>query len=62
MVLMNSFSTQADSLAALERYPELKGDIPLDFLQHKVPKIVQSDLSPATWPADPELELSLIHI
>jgi UTP--glucose-1-phosphate uridylyltransferase len=56
MVLMNSFSTQADSLAALERYPELKGDIPLDFLQHKVPKIVQSDLSPATWPADPELE------
>ena len=56
MVLMNSFSTQADSLAALQQYPELQGDIPLDFLQHKVPKVVQSDLSPAIWPADPELE------
>lgn len=56
MVLMNSFSTQADSLAALEKYPELQGDIPLDFLQHKVPKVVQSDLSPATWPDEPELE------
>lgn len=56
LVLMNSFSTQADSLAALRKYPELEGDIPLDFLQHKVPKVVQSDLSPATWPDEPELE------
>jgi UTP--glucose-1-phosphate uridylyltransferase len=56
MVLMNSFSTQADSLAALRKYPELQGDIPLDFLQHKVPKVVQADFSPASWPADPELE------
>ena len=56
MVLMNSFSTQADSLAALRKYPELQSDIPLDFLQHKVPKVVQADFSPATWPADPELE------
>ena len=37
LVLMNSFSTREDSLAALEKYPELKSSIPLDFLQNKVP-------------------------
>ncbi len=56
LLLMNSFVTQADSLAALEEYPELGGDLPLDFLQHKVPKVTQADLSPATWPADPDQE------
>lgn len=56
LVLMNSFSTQADSLAALERYPELKSEIPLDFLQHKVPKIDQNSLVPIDWPQNPELE------
>ena len=56
MVLMDSFNTQDDSLAALKKYPELWGDIPLDFLQHKVPKVVQADLSPAVWPTEPELE------
>jgi UTP--glucose-1-phosphate uridylyltransferase len=56
LVLMNSFSTQADSLAALGAYPGLRSEIPLDFLQHKVPKILQADLAPAAWPEDPELE------
>lgn len=56
LVLMNSFSTQADSLAALGAYPGLAGDIPLDFLQHKVPKVLQADLAPADWPADPALQ------
>lgn len=56
LVLMNSFSTRDDTLAALAPYPDLFGDIPPDFLQHKVPKIVRDDLSPATWPANPELE------
>ena len=56
LLLMNSFATQDDSLAVLKAYPALAGDIPLDFVQHKVPKIKQSDLSPATWPSDPELE------
>ena len=56
LVLMNSFSTQADSLAALDRYPELRGSIPLDFLQHKVPKIDQNTLGPVEWPQNPELE------
>ena len=56
LVLMNSFSTRADSLARLETYPQLKEDIPLDFLQHKIPKITQADLSPVTWPENPDLE------
>lgn len=56
LVLMNSYNTRDDSLAALTKYPHLRGGIPLDFLQHKVPKIFEADLSPAVWPADPELE------
>lgn len=56
LVLMNSFSTRDDSLAAVSGYDDLKGDIPLDFLQHKVPKIVRDDLSCATWAKDPSVE------
>jgi len=56
LVLMNSFSTREDSLQALEAYPELKGKIPLDFLQHRVPKISQDDFSPVHCPESPELE------
>lgn len=56
LVLMNSFNTRADSLQALEKYSHLKSEIPLDFVQHKIPKVTQADLSPAEWPADPSLE------
>jgi UTP--glucose-1-phosphate uridylyltransferase len=56
MVLMNSFNTRADSLKALETYPQLQGDVPLDFMQHKVPKVLQSDFSPAEWAENPDLE------
>ncbi|RME82191.1 MAG: UTP--glucose-1-phosphate uridylyltransferase [Caldilineae bacterium] len=56
LILMNSFRTHADSLAALAVYPELKGELPLDFVQHKVPKIDQRTLSPVSWPEDPALE------
>ena len=56
LVLMDSFNTRADTLKALGKYVKLTGKIPLDFLQHKVPKIVQADLSPASWPAEPALE------
>jgi UTP--glucose-1-phosphate uridylyltransferase len=43
-------------LAALERYPALRGRVPLDFMQHQEPKILQGSYAPAEWPADPELE------
>lgn len=56
LVLMDSFSTRDDTLAALAAYPDLHGNIPTDFLQHKVPKVRRDDLSPVAWPAEPELE------
>jgi UTP--glucose-1-phosphate uridylyltransferase len=57
LVFMNSFATRDDTLAALERYPELELEgIPLDFLQGKVPKLVADGLEPATWDDDPALE------
>jgi len=50
LLLMNSFSTQTDSMRALSAYPELKSDLPQEFLQHKVPKIDRQSLSPVEWP------------
>lgn len=57
LLLMNSFNTDAGSLDTLNAYPELaRRDLPLRFLQHKEPKIRQSDLKPVSWPQNPELE------
>ncbi len=56
LLLMNSFRTQDDSLEVIRRYPGLTGSLPLDFLQHKVPKILAEDLSPASWPRDSDHE------
>jgi UTP--glucose-1-phosphate uridylyltransferase len=56
LVLMHSFATREDSLAALERHAEIASDVPLDFLQNKVPKIAVDGLEPVSWPADPSLE------
>jgi len=55
LVLMNSFSTRDDTLAALAAYPGLSRGLPLDFLQHKVPKLNASDLRPVDWSRDPDL-------
>ena len=54
LVLMNSFSTQTDSLALLDGLAPLPGDLPRDFLQHRVPKLDQETLRPVAWP-DPAL-------
>jgi UTP--glucose-1-phosphate uridylyltransferase len=56
LVLMNSFNTHDASLQALAPYPEIQSDIPLDFVQHKEPKIWVDNLNPAHWPDDPEKE------
>lgn len=56
LVLMNSFSTHEASLGALERWPTLTQDLPLDFQQGMVPKVGKADLQPALWPADAEKE------
>ncbi|HLM51629.1 MAG TPA: UTP--glucose-1-phosphate uridylyltransferase [Solirubrobacteraceae bacterium] len=56
LVLMNSFSTQDATREALERHPGLRADVPLDFVQHKEPKLLVDGLTPARWSADPGLE------
>jgi UTP--glucose-1-phosphate uridylyltransferase len=55
LVLMDSFRTQADSMAVLSGYGKLSGPLAPDFLQHKVPRIA-ADLTPVRWPAAPEHE------
>jgi UTP--glucose-1-phosphate uridylyltransferase len=56
LVLMNSFYTHDDALAALGKHPELASDVVPDFVQHKEPKIRVDDLQPVEWPDDPSLE------
>jgi UTP--glucose-1-phosphate uridylyltransferase len=56
LVLMNSFATRDATLEALAAHPEIESDVPLDFLQNKVPKIRADDLQPVSWPEDPSLE------
>jgi UTP--glucose-1-phosphate uridylyltransferase len=53
LVLMDSFYTHDDALQALG---DFESDVPLDFVQHKEPKIRVDDLMPVEWPADPSLE------
>lgn len=57
LLLMNSFSTEADTLAALAQYPELtRQPLPLSFRQNRIPKLRADTLAPVEWPADPEKE------
>jgi UTP--glucose-1-phosphate uridylyltransferase len=56
LVLMNSFRTREDSQRVLAQYPDLATDVPLDFIQHKVPRIAKNGLTPASWPDDPDHE------
>jgi UTP--glucose-1-phosphate uridylyltransferase len=57
LLLMNSFRTSEDSLAALERYQDLPVEgLPLEFLQNREPRLLVDDLTPVEWPKDPELE------
>jgi UTP--glucose-1-phosphate uridylyltransferase len=53
LVLMDSFRTHDDALDALG---DFASDVPLDFVQHKEPKIRVDDLMPVEWPDDPSLE------
>ncbi len=57
LLLMDSFATRDDTLAALERYPELALDgLPLDFVQGKVPKLLADGFEPVSWERDHALE------
>jgi UTP--glucose-1-phosphate uridylyltransferase len=54
LALMNSFSTHEKTLEALSRIKPSR--TPLQFIQHKFPKIRQQDLAPVMWSPDPQLE------
>src|SRR2546423_12351477 len=56
LVLMNSFATRDESLAALRRHEGIESDVPLDFVQNKEPKLLVDGLVPPQWPANPEPE------
>ncbi|MGA8256584.1 MAG: UTP--glucose-1-phosphate uridylyltransferase [Nocardioides sp.] len=57
LIFMNSFRTSGDTMDALGRYEGLAVDgLPLEFLQNKEPKLLAKDLSPVSYPADPDLE------
>ncbi|NJL59120.1 MAG: UTP--glucose-1-phosphate uridylyltransferase [Desulfobacteraceae bacterium] len=54
LVLMNSFSTDKDTRSALQKSSSPVK--PMMFLQHKFPKVLQKDLSPAVWEKNPASE------
>jgi UTP--glucose-1-phosphate uridylyltransferase len=56
LLLMNSYSSDRESCAALDRYPDLHGDIPIRFLQHRFPKVRRDNFEPVAWRVDPRLE------
>ena len=54
LAFMNSFNTDAQTRAAVTALdPQTP---PRFFLQHKFPKILREDFSPANWPENPDLE------
>jgi hypothetical protein len=56
-VLMNSFSTSADTRAALSQaHPELLQEPLIELLQNKSPKVDAATLDPATHAAAPDNE------
>src|SRR4051794_36158442 len=56
LVLMNSFATRDDTLEALARHDDIEADVPLDFVQGKVPKLLADDLTPVSWERNPAQE------
>lgn len=58
LLLMNSFSTGADTMAHLARYAEDGFADPekVQMLQNRVPKLLTDTLEPVCYPANPELE------
>ena len=56
LALMNSEATRAETLAALEQFPELDVGLPLEFMQSMIPKLELETLEPVSWPKEPALE------
>jgi UTP--glucose-1-phosphate uridylyltransferase len=57
LIFMNSFRTSTDTMDALARYADLPVDgLPIEFLQNREPKLLPDDLSPVSFPRNPDLE------
>lgn len=56
LIMMDSFRTRDDTLAALAGKGLEVDGVPLDFLQNCEPKLRADDLTPIEWPDDPTLE------
>ncbi len=57
LMFMNSFRTSVDTMDALARYADLPVDgLPLEFLQNREPKLLADELTPVSYPRDPDLE------
>jgi UTP--glucose-1-phosphate uridylyltransferase len=57
LMFMNSFRTSTDTMDALARYADLPVEgLPLEFLQNREPKLRTDDLTPVSWPKEPDLE------
>jgi UTP--glucose-1-phosphate uridylyltransferase len=57
LIFMDSFRTSGDTMDAVARYEDLQVEgLPLEFLQNKEPKLLAKDLSPVSFPKDPDLE------
>lgn len=56
-VLMNSFSTSADTKAYLhKRHADLISEPDVELFQNKSPKVDANTLEPAVYPEDPDME------
>jgi len=55
-VLMNSYSTSADTLEAMRKYPELGDAAELELRQSQAPKVDARTRRPVSWPTNPQLE------
>ncbi len=54
IALMNSFNTHTATLSEITKLNPAR--TPFCFLQHRFPKILQGELTPASWPRNRELE------
>jgi len=55
-LLMNSFSTSADTHQHLKRHGEIGDFRDIELLQNKIPKINAATMEPVEWPENPDLE------
>ena len=56
-MLMNSFSTSADTLELFSKnYPDVGKASELELMQNRVPKVLVDSLEPLSWPSNPDLE------